>query len=141
MEKKKIIGILFTIVIIIAAVVFILHQPAQPQSPTQIQLAYEGKLNTVKAFTGSFLTVSFQTNFTLFDCKADLSYQSANGTMVQVSKELGTIDPTDQYETVTLHLTDYPASNLPTELDFNSSNPLPTLQITAYGYSTPNTSP
>ncbi len=146
MNQKLMAVLAAVIAVIVVASVFLLNmtiptghteeQMPQPQPPESVALGYEGEIVTVRDFSGAYMTVTFQSNGTLFDCKATLSYQSTDNTTMHINQELGLVDRTNK--TTSFELSDYPTDNISNRIEFSDTNPLSTVQITAYGYTTPN---
>jgi hypothetical protein len=134
--------IIIALSITLGSFVFLYYQATTSQSKinkvNEIPLLYEGRLVTVRNSTGAYLDLKFQGNMTLFDCKATITYQAINGTQVVIIKDLGLVDTSDSSEFTGYQLSDYPTENRSVDIEFIQTNPPNTIQINAFGYTSPN---
>ncbi len=82
-------------------------------------------------------TLQFKTDGVLYNCEATVSYLAYNGSWINLSKELGTVDVTGKGHSFTL--TDCQAvPNLKSEtpFSFDASIDLQVIRIEGYGYTT-----
>ena len=103
----------------------------------KVELSYEGQMIKIQGVTYATMAVNFQVDSgVLYDCKATVSYVASNGSSVQITKELGALNINTNHMGTGFQLTDYP-SETPFLVNFSSSNPLPSVQIEANGYTKP----
>jgi hypothetical protein len=94
MKLKIIVGLSVVIVavVLVSAFVFV-RQP--------VSLSYEGILMQISSdYVGAEL--QFKTDGVLYNCEATVSYLAYNGSWVQLTKELGTVDVTGKGHSFTL---------------------------------------
>ena len=129
MKRKIVIGlsVIIIAVILVSAFVF-LRQP--------VLLSYEGTLMQISSdYVGA--TLQFKTDGVLYNCEAIVRYLAYNGSWVQLSKELGTVDVTGKGHSFTL--TDcqaVPNLKAETPFPFDAFIDLQVIRIEGYGYKT-----
>jgi hypothetical protein len=103
----------------------------------KVPLAYEGQMIMIENCTYATMSVNFEVDSGVFyDCVATVTYTANNGSQVQITKDLGLLSVGSNGMGAGFQLTDYP-SDKPFLVSFSNSNPLPNVQIDAYGYTKP----
>jgi hypothetical protein len=103
----------------------------------KIELYYEGQMIKVHGSTYATMVVNFQVDSgVLYDCLATVSYVAINGSSMHITKELGALNINTNHMGTGFQLTDYPVETS-FLVNFSRSNPLPLVQIEAYGYNKP----
>lgn len=103
----------------------------------KIDLAYRGQMLKINGSNYATMAISFQVDYgVLYDCVATVSYVASNGSQVHITKELGALNINTDNMGTGFQLTDYPVETS-FLVNFSRSNPLPLVQIEAYGYSKP----
>lgn len=104
----------------------------------RVDLGYKGQMIKIPNCTYATLSVSFQVDSgVLYDCIAKVSYVARNGSTMELTKELGALNLNTNDWGTGFQLTDYPVDTA-FLVNFSHSNPLPLVQIEAYGYDKPN---
>jgi hypothetical protein len=103
----------------------------------KVEIYYEGQMIKVQGSTYATMAINFQVNSgVLYDCLATVSYVAINGSSMHITKELGALNINTNHMGTGFQLTDYPVETS-FLVNFSSSNPLPLVQIEAYGYTKP----
>ena len=103
----------------------------------KVPLAYEGQMIMIENCTYATMAVNFKVDIGVrYDCTATVTYTASNGSQVEITKELGLLSVSSNGMGTGFQLTDYP-SDKPFLVSFSNSNPLPNVQIDAYGYTKP----
>jgi len=111
-----------------------------PCPAMMIDVLYNGSLTTSKGYAGAFLQAKFYTNNgVLYNCKAIITYQATNGSVTQITKQLGSVDINAQNVHYGFEL-DWPVATASTTTQFTQASQLADVNITAYGYVTPYSS-
>ncbi|NLF88246.1 hypothetical protein GX563_05425 [Candidatus Bathyarchaeota archaeon] len=103
----------------------------------RVELDYKGQMIKIPNYTYATMAISFQVDSgILYDCTATVSYIAGNGSTVHLTKELGVLNLNTNDRGVGFELTDYPVETS-FLVNFSRSNPLPLVQVEAYGYTRP----
>lgn len=103
----------------------------------KVELSYEGQMIKVQGCTYATMAVNFQVDSgIIYDCIATVSYVASNGSSMEITKELGALNINTNHMGTGFQLTDYPVETT-FLVNFSHSNPLPLVQIEAYGYTKP----
>ncbi len=131
MKNTLVIAVAVIVAIIIVAVSSVLYLSQQ------VPVQYDGTL-TVAAGSGypGNLALRFHASNILYNCKAVITYQATNGSQVQITENLGTVDANSQPASHRIWLTDYPIDKSEV-ISVTQDTVVDNLKIKAYGYLTP----
>lgn len=102
-----------------------------------VPLEYEGQMIMIEGSTYATMAVNFKVDSGVrYDCVATATYTARNGSQVQITKDLGLLSVSTNGMGTGFTLTDYP-SDSPFLVSFSNNDPLPNVQIDAYGYTKP----
>jgi hypothetical protein len=132
-----VVGLIVAVAILSVEVVFLNSSINKMNQSDKGALSYEGQMIKIQGATYATMAVNFKVDTgVLYNCRATVSYVANNGSSVQITKELGVLNINTNNMGTGFQLTDYP-SETPFLANFSSSNPLPNVQIDAFGYTKP----
>lgn len=103
----------------------------------KLSLAYEGQMIMIENCTYATMSLNVKVDSGVrYDCVATVTYTPSNGSQLQITKDLGLLSVGSNGMGAGFQLTDYPSDH-PFLVSFSNDNPLPNVQIDAYGYTKP----
>jgi len=133
LKKNSTVIIIVTIVLIVllSAISFLYLREA-------VAVSYSATLTVVPNWPWGRLDLAFHTDNILYNCKVHICYLATNGSWVDITQNIGTVDSNENPQSTMFKLTDYPTGDASEVIHFtNTNNTLNILKIDAYGYLTP----
>ena len=137
--KTKSIGIAIVALILavsVLSVAFVWFYLSTTQKD-KVPLAYEGQMIMIENSTYATMSVNFKVDSgVLYNYVVTITYTANNGSLVQITKDMGLLNVNTNNMGTGFQLTDYPADK-PFLVSFSNNNPLPNVKIDGYGYTKP----
>lgn len=129
-----VIGLIIAVSVLSVAFVWFFMSTTQKDV---VPLEYEGQMIMIEGASYATMAVNFKVDSGVrYDCVATVTYTARNGSQMQITKDLGLLNVNTNNMGAGFTLTDYP-SDSPFLVSFSNNNPLPNVQIEAYGYTKP----